>query len=241
MTRLALFLLAASCSGPPPYAPHDTGPPPSGEVGLSGGRVDRLFFAVTGDTRPAGCDEGDRYPRATFAQIASSMRALGVQFALDLGDHMFVCSGSHAEARRQMGHYLAAIAQGPATFFMTMGNHECGSAFTGHACAPGDGDANFAAYLEALGRPRPWYAASIETSHGLARLVVIADDAWGHEQAAWLEETLADADAHARYLLVARHHPLSGARSGEPAIVAAIARHRPTLVFSAHAHSYARD
>ena len=241
VTRFLPFLLVAGCSAAPSFMPHDTGPPPAGAVGRDGGRVDRLFFAVTGDTRPAECDAGDRYPRATFSRIASSMRALGVQFALDLGDHMFVCSGSQAEAQRQMGMYLAAIAEGPATFWMTMGNHECGSASSGGGCSVGDGDANFAAYLSALGRPRPWYANDVSTSRGLARFVVIADDAWNSEQAAWLEETLAAADAHARYLVVARHHPLAGSRSGQREIVATIARHRPTLVLSAHAHTYARD
>lgn len=229
---------AAPPAGPP--APPSTAPP-SGSVGPNGGSVDRLWFAATGDTRPGSCDATDQYPRAAVAQLASSMKALSVQFALDLGDHMFVCNQSLPEARQQMGFYMGAIAAGPATWWLTMGNHECGAAYSGGGCAVGRPDANFDAYLEALARPRPWYANDVQTSLGLARFVVIADDAWGAEQAAWLESTLADADAHARYTILARHHPVTGSRTGPGEILAAIGRHKATLILTAHTHSYAHD
>lgn len=226
---------AASCAGSP-----EAGGPPSGSVGPAGGSVDRLWFAVTGDTRPPECDATNDYPRATIGQIAASMKALEVQFALDLGDHMYVCNGSAAEAREQMGMYLTAVARGPSTWFMTLGNHECGSwGRSGPGCFDPAADANFGAYMAALGRPRPYYAVDISTGLGLARLVVVADDAWDEGQAAWLERTLADADARAQTTLVARHHPMSGARQGRPDIVAAIERHAAALLFSAHLHTYA--
>jgi len=83
--------------------------------------VDRLWFATTGDTRPAECDQTNAYPKAAIAQIAAAMKALRVQFTLDLGDHMYVCNQSDAEARQQMGFYMEAIAQGPSVWWMTIG------------------------------------------------------------------------------------------------------------------------
>ena len=239
-----LVLAACACGGPATRAARPApgaGPPPSGTVGNDGGKVNRLFFATTGDTRPASCDASDQYPRETIAQLAAAMKGLRVQFALDLGDHMFVCNGSRDEARQQMGFYMTAIAAGPPTWWMTMGNHECGSAYRGTGCAVGTPDANFEAYLAALRRPRPWYATSVQTDLGLARIVVVADDAWGDEQAAWLETTLADADAHARVTIVARHHPATGSRTGNASALATIERHKYTLLLTAHSHTYERD
>jgi hypothetical protein len=246
----ALFSWAVGCDqgAAPGGRAREGGPPggapaPAGIVGPDGGSVDRLWFAVTGDTRPGRCDESDLYPRAAIAEIAASMKALEVQFALDLGDHMYVCNGSFAEAAQQMGFYTTAIGAGPATFFMTLGNHDCGSSFaragarTG--CFEGSADANFRAYLAALGRPRPYYAIDVATFAGLARFVFVADDAYDAVQAAWLERTLADADARARITVIARHHPMSGARSGNPEIVGTIERHRYTMLLSAHLHTYA--
>ena len=103
----------------------DPGAVPSGTVGGGGGTVDRLWFATTGDTRPAECDQTNAYPKAAIAQIAAAMKTLRVQFTLDLGDHMFVCNQSDAEARQQMGFYMNAIAQGPSTWWMTMGSAVC--------------------------------------------------------------------------------------------------------------------
>ncbi len=215
----------------------DPGNVPAGNVTSSGGSVDRLWFATTGDTRPGDCDQTDLYPKETFARISQSMKALKVQFALDLGDHMFVCNHSVAEAQQQMGYYMSGVAQGPSPFFMTMGNHECGVG----TCLPGSTDANFSTYMAALGRPKPWYAIDVQTAaQGLARFVFVADDAWGSEQAAWLESTLAEADSKAKYTIVARHHPMTGGRTGAGDLVATIEKHKYTLLLTAHTHTYAR-
>ena len=227
----------ANTGHPPPAGDAGTPDPgnvPAGSIGLDGGSVDKLWFATTGDTRPGSCDATDQYPKETFARIAQSMKALKVQFALDLGDHMFVCNGSVPEAQQQMGYYMAGVAQGPSPFFMTMGNHECGS----YSCLPGSTDANFTTYLVALNRHLPWYSFDVHTAQGLARFVIIADDSWNAEQSAWLESTLADADRKARYTIVSRHHPVTGSRSGSPELVATIERHRYSLILTAHDHSY---
>ena len=229
----------------------DAGLVPSGTVGADGGAVDRLWFATTGDTRPANCNDTEGYPKAAVTQIAEAMRALRVQFAVDLGDHMYVCSDKggltmaqmDAAAQAQMGYYLAAVAHGPPTWWMTMGNHECDAAYNLHqpCVAGGAHDPNFAAYMTALGRPQPYYFTDVQTGAGLARFVVVADDAWDAAQSAWLSATLADADAHAKYTIVARHHPLSGTRGGPAEVLNILQQHKYTLLLAAHNHDYEHD
>jgi len=227
-------------SGELPGAP-DPGLVPRGNVGFDGGTADRLWFATTGDTRPGFCDRTADYPTATITQMARAMQALRVQFALDLGDHMYVCNQSAGEAQEQMRLYTNAVAQGPSTFWMTMGNHECGNDVAPFWCCGGRGDANFDAYMAALRRPLPYYSTEVRTSLGAARFVVIADDSWDAAQADWLETTLSAADSAAAYTIVARHHPMTGSGSGNPRIVAAIARHKYSLILTAHSHLYAHD
>src|SRR4051794_13138374 len=155
-------------TGAKPGTP-DAGDVPVGLVESDGGTVDRLWFATTGDTRPGDCDQTNDYPKAAIAQIAAAMKALKVQFTVDLGDHMYVCNGSDAEARQQMGFYMSAIAAGPATWWMTMGNHECGNNRFPYSCfAGGPHDANFSAFLSALKRPQPYYFTDVATSQGKA-------------------------------------------------------------------------
>jgi hypothetical protein len=237
-------------TGAQPGTP-DPGAVPAGSVGKGGGAVDRLWFATTGDTRPSSCNDTAGYPKEAIAQIAAAMKSLRVQFTVDLGDHMFVCSDQgglspaelDAAARAQMGDYMGAVAQGPSTWWMTMGNHECDAAYNlRQPClVGGPHDANFAAYLAALARPQPYYATDVQTSLGLARFVVIADDSWGPAQSAWLSSTLADADAQARYTIVARHHPVTGTRTGSPEIVSILQQHKYALVLTAHNHDYQHD
>jgi len=234
------------CAGPAPGdgalpGTPDPGEVPSGKVGETGGAVDRLWFATTGDTRPGFCDRTEDYPSGAIGQIARAMKALRVQFALDLGDHMYVCNQSLVEAKAQMALYMGAVAQGPPTWWMTMGNHECGNDAPPYSCFAGRGDANFTAYMAALRRPLPYYATEVQTSLGKARFVVVADDSWNAPQADWLESTLDAADANARYTIVARHHPVTGPRTGNARIVQTIARHEYSLILTAHSHLYARD
>jgi hypothetical protein len=218
----------------------DAGPVPGGSVGADGGVVDRLWFATTGDTRPAQCDATDQYPKAAIAQIGQSMKSLKVQFTIDLGDHMYVCNQSDPEAQQQMGLYMDAIAQGPSTWWMTMGNHECGQ-YPNSCFVGGVHDANFAAYMSALKRPLPYYANDVQTGRGKARFVIIADDSWDANQSSWLSSTLADADLSAKYTIVVRHHPVQGTRTGLPEILSILQQHKYTMVLTAHRHSYEHD
>ncbi len=234
---------ATTDGGLPTGNTPDAGPLPTGTVGTDGGTVERLWFATTGDTRPGNCDDTTAYPRAAITEIAKAMKALKVQFALDLGDHMYVCNGSTSEAQIQMGYYTDAISGGPSTFFMTMGNHECGrfSSSGGYSgCFGSFADANYDTYLAALGRPKPYYSFDVTTNAGLARFVVIADDAWNGAQNAWLQATLAEADTKAAYTIIARHHPTTGSRTGNVEILNTIEAHKYSLILTAHSHQYAR-
>jgi hypothetical protein len=155
---------------------------------------------------------------------------------------MYVCNQSLVEAHAQMRLYMDAVGQGPPTWWMTTGNHECGNEAPPYACFAGRGDANFTAYMAALKRPLPYYFTDVQTSQGKARFVVIADDSWDGAQAEWLESTLAAADRTARYTIVARHHPVTGGeRNGNPRIVQTISRHKYSLILTAHSHLYAHD
>src|SRR5262249_14618355 len=104
---LALLLPAGGCSeeslvnqdmpdlavpsAPPDLSPSGPGSKPlGGSVTVSGGTVDRLFFGFTGDTRPSNMDDTAHYPTSTITQIFSRMVQADVQFALDLGDHMYI-------------------------------------------------------------------------------------------------------------------------------------------------------
>src|SRR5436190_9993077 len=220
----------------------EPGAVPSGSVGPGGGAVERLWFATTGDTRPAECDQTNAYPKEAIAQVAAAMRALRVQFTVDLGDHMYVCNQSDPQARQQMAFYLDAVARGPSAWWMAMGNHECGSSKYPYACfVDGPHDANFAAFMAALKRPLPYYANDVRTSLGLARFVIIADDSWSPAQAAWLDDALADADDRARYTIVVRHHPVQGTQTGAAEILSILRRHRYALILTAHDHEYRHD
>jgi hypothetical protein len=202
-------------------------------------RESRLFFAFHGDVRPAACDDAAGYPTPVIEAIFRREAALGAEFAVDLGDHMYVCNGTLDEARAQMGHYLDAAKLLGAPTYMTMGNHECRT----EQCAPGSNDPNFVAFSEALAptSDRPWYRVDVPARGGIAAIVVIADSAWDEAQARWLEATLADAERAAKYVIVVRHHPAGDTLLHTVDEWAIIARHRYTLLLAGHSHQYRHD
>jgi hypothetical protein len=221
----------------------DTDGPPSGSVGVTGGTVSRLFFGFTGDTRPASCDATGGYPTAIINSIYQRMAAANVQFALDLGDHMYVCKGGQPVADAQMAIYTHAAAQlAPRPVFMTMGNHECTS--TSLCAVGGNAPPNFKSFMAALApiSSQPWYSIDINTGFGLARFVVIADNGWSNAEAAWLDATLTDADKNAKYIFVARHHPLDNTDLPQFATITQVIKaHRHTMVLTGHTHEFKLD
>jgi hypothetical protein len=218
----------------------------AGPVGPTGGTVDRLFFGITGDTRPARCDSA--YPQAIINDIFSAMKAKDVQFAVDQGDHVFACGFSAtaaAQSQQQMARYVSAASLLGKTVFMTMGNHECtgsGSAL----CTPFDYGANpnYTAFMDAL-KPisaKPYYRFDVATASGLAVFIVIADDAWSGEQQTWLTTQLNDADKRAKYTFVSKHHPDRNADHPEfQQIYDLVRQHKYTLFLTGHSHLYKRQ
>jgi hypothetical protein len=230
----------------------DIGPlPVRGGVTLDGGAVDRLYFSLTGDTRPPICDvfltPGYDYPSAQVTEVAQQMEARLPQFGLDLGDHMFVCFGGKSEAQNQMNAYMTAIGNFTAPFFMTMGNHECLFALGGSIddCGANDPtDPAYTTFLAALApiSSTPYYYRDIQTSMGLARFVFIADDAWDSTESDWLTSVLSEADTLAKYTIVSHHHNLAASTSGNYAtIVDLIQAHKYALHLTAHTHTYEHD
>lgn len=210
---------------------------PASAVGPHGGSVNLLHMGITGDARPPACEDTAHYPSAVVAAIAKQFEQHGVDFVLDLGDHMYVCNDDLATATAQMGLYTTATHNYSGTWFMTMGNHECWKG----PCFPGSTNANYVAFMSALNpiSPLPYYSFDVATSKGLVTFVIVADNGWSPTQAAWLEQTLTTADKNATYTFVARHHPEGDTTvSTNPASMAIIRKHKFSLFLSGHDHLY---
>ncbi len=231
-----------------------TAPPPdlalapiTGSVGPSGGKVSRLFFAMNGDTRGTDCNMDQEYPTQVINQIYDQMNAAKVEFAVDLGDHMFVCqNGTQNMADTQMGYYVAATKHlAGKTTFLTLGNHDCVSMTNPNYCAVGGFETvNFRAFMNALApiSSKPYYSVDIQTDAGLARFVFIADNAWSQAQKTWLEQTLGDADKNAKYTIVVRHHPLDNTDMPDFQTISGIVKaHKYTLHLTGHTHEFRQD
>ena len=209
----------------------------TGSVGPSGGTVSLLHFGLTGDTRPPSCNDTSGYPSAIINGIADQFKKENAQFALDLGDHMFVCDYTLATAQAQMQLYQTAQARYPGTWFMTMGNHECSHS----PCLKGSQNANYVAFMDALApiASLPYYSFDVKTEKGLATFVIVADNAWDSTQASWLESTLSTADSKATYTIVARHHPQDDTSVPTNAdSLQIIRKHKLSLLLTGHSHQY---
>jgi calcineurin-like phosphoesterase family protein len=236
-----------SVAAPPDLANADLAPQPlpvGGPVGPTGGTVDRLFFGFTGDTRPDQCD--GPYPQALINNIFTQLKNKNVQFAVDQGDHMFNCVGQFSGARTQMNAYLAAGAILGKTVFMTMGNHECtGEASKLCTLTSYGNNANYTAFVEALqkiGIDKPYYRFDVTTKSGLAVFIVVADDVWDAAEETWLTQQLTDADQHAKYTFVSKHHPDGNTDHPEfQQIYDLVRQHKYTLFFTGHTHEYRRQ
>jgi hypothetical protein len=209
-------------------------------VGPQGGSVTLLHFGVSGDTRPPSCEDTAGYPTSVINGIADAERAAGAQFAVDMGDHMYVCNNDASIAQQQMGLFMEGVARFGGTWFLTEGNHECMGAGSG-SCPTGSTNVNYQAFLSALSpiSSTPYYSVDIQTSLGLATLVVVADNSWDAAQQSWLEQTLARADAHARYTIIAKHHPEGDTSvAANTTIMQVIRAHKFALLLTGHAHRY---
>jgi hypothetical protein len=219
--------------------------PIGGSVTTSGGTVDRLFFGYTGDTRPMSSTSS--YPsqlQSVINNIYMQMGQLGVEFALDGGDHMEASSPS--EAQGNMDSYSSAAALLGKPLFMTMGNHECSTSFNSTDCTysgAASSDYKMSAFMSALqtvsGQTSPYYRVDVMTQSGKAVFLVVADDAWDSTQQSWLTTQLTDADANAKYTFVSKHHP--DGNTDQPyfqQIYDLVTSHKYTLFLTGHSHEY---
>ncbi len=213
-------------------------------VGAQGGSVTLLHFAVSGDTRPPSCEDTAGYPTAIINAIGDAEKVAGAQFAIDLGDHMYVCNNDASAAQAQMNLFLQDIQGYHGTWFMTEGNHECmGSGYSG-SCPIGSSNVNYNAFLSALApiSSSPYYSFDVQTSLGLARFVVVADNSWDSTEQQWLDQVLSDADANAKYTFVAKHHPVGDTSVAvNTDIIAQIRTHKFALLLTGHTHKYAHS
>jgi hypothetical protein len=218
--------------------------PTGGSVTASGGTVDRLYFGITGDTRPMS--NSTHYPSSlqmVINNIFDQMGQKGVQFAVDQGDHLE--AGNSSAASGQMGDYATATSKLGKPVFMTMGNHECSSSLSGAGCG-GSCTADFKcnAFLNALGpiSTDPYYRVDVMTAKGLAIFIVVADDAWNSTQQSWLAQQLTYADTHAKYTFVSKHHPDGNTDRPEfQQIYDLVKSHKYTLFLTGHSHEYKRQ
>ncbi len=219
-------------------------------IGPDGGTVDLLHFGAVGDTRPGTSNsEGvTDYPIAIIEGVAKAFAKTQAQFVVDLGDHMNNWQNAKT-AQGQMALYQQAMALFPGQWFLTMGNHECDT--TAEVCVPGTGQTgatagNFTTFLAAVAKTGvgslPWYSFDIQTSLGLARFVVVADNAWCPAEQTWLQDTLTQADTLAKYTIVARHHPPDDTSNGDATslteICTVVRQHKLALWLTAHVHEY---
>jgi hypothetical protein len=209
----------------------------NGPVGPMGGTVNLLHFGIAGDTRPPSCEDTAGYPKTIIDNIATEFKTMSAQFALDLGDHMYVCNDDLQTATDQMNIYMAAVQKFGSTWFMTEGNHECWKG----PCLAGSQNANYVAFMNALApiSKSPYYTFDVQTSLGLATFVVVADNSWDNIQSAWLDQVLSTADQKATYTIIARHHPeddSSVVTNSE--IMTLIRKHKFALFLTGHSHLY---
>jgi hypothetical protein len=222
--------------------------PVASRIGADGGTASRLYFAVVGDTRPAGRDDVAGYPSAVIGAIYGRIAALdpAPTFVVSTGDYLFA-SERGTSAHAQVALYASARALYPGPLFPAMGNHECTGA-TASNCGSGNPDgvtdplrAFEQGLLGPIGRKEPYYEVDVEGEGGAwsAKLVVVAANAWSAAQAAWLEAAMTRSTT---YTFVVRHEPsYATAAPGVTPSEAIMARHPYTLALCGHTHSYERS
>lgn len=230
---------AALDAGPP----FDAGPPPTGSVGANGGSLDRLMFAVVGDTRPPLLDDTKGYPTAIITRIFQDVQSTGAPFAIATGDYMFAAT-SGGQASVQLGLYLGARNGYSNVVFPALGNHECTGA-TASNCGQGTVDGitqNYSAFtsmmLGPIGKAEPWYAIEVDHSGQTwtSKFVFIAANAWTNTQATWLQSAMAKPTT---YTFVIRHEPQSATNApGVSPSESLINQYPYTLKIVGHTHTY---
>lgn len=216
---------------------------PGGLIGPSGGTVNRLFFAVVGDTRPPSpVNAVANYPTAIITKIYADIAAMTPrpQFVVATGDYQF-SSPNGSDAAAQFGLYLGAKNQYPGVVFAAMGNHECTSATLSNCIgtfARNNYDAYLAALVTPIGKTTPYYSIPVQTSAGAASFIVVACNAWDATQKAWLQTELASA---APFKFIVRHESLTAAAPCTSEVNPMLAATNYSLLLVGHTHLFSHS
>jgi hypothetical protein len=236
---------AASPAPPPPNPAADAAPPTSDASPPA--TVDRLYFAVVGDTRPPTPEDTAGYPTAVISQIFAKVAGLHATplFVVGTGDYQYSDTGSTAST--QLDLYLAARAKFAGPFYPTMGNHEC-NGYTDSNCGPGGADGmtgNYNAFVSKMLAPikqtTPYYAVSVTGTGGAwtAKILFVAANAWSAAQATWLDGAMAQPTT---YTFIVRHEPSYDSKApGVDPSEQIMAKHPYTLAVVGHTHTFRRE
>jgi hypothetical protein len=230
-----------------PAPVNDSGPAgpalPPGTTAL-----DKLQFAIAGDTRPPMVDNLAGYPTdiitRIFGQIAA--RNPAPAFVIGTGDYQF-SSTQGGFAGAQFDLYMAARAKYSGPFYPVMGNHECTGA-TASNCGPGVGSgvtANYAAFMSKMLGPinqtSPYYELKFAATDAswTAKFLFLACNAWSDAQGTWLDAAMAE---DSTYTFVVRHVPaVETTTPGVPPSEAIMAKHPYTLAIVGHSHTFRKS
>lgn len=195
-------------------------------------------FAVFGDVRPSQPNDTANYPTVVVTGLFQQIAAQSPQFVVGTGDYMFASSTATSTVDAQLALLLQAEQGFSGPIYHALGNHECTGA-TASNCPNANETANVRAFMSKLvpaGTTTPYYRVDVDTGAGMAKVVVIAANAWSPAQAAWLETQLADPTA---YTFVVRHEAASVTdTAGAGASEAIVAKHPLTLELLGHWHRY---
>lgn len=233
------------CVPPPPPPSADAGPV-VGTIGPMGGTVNRLLFAVVGDTRPAVIDDVNGYPTSVITNIFDDIQGLTPvpSFVISTGDYQFSAPNG-TKAATQIDLYLTARNAYKGPQFAALGNHECTGGTTSN-CGSGNTDGitnNYTAFMSKLVTPlgytKPYYEVDIAATDKswTAKILIVAANAWDSTQAAWLDTAMAKPTT---YTFMVRHESAttSPAPPGVAGSEAIMAKHPYTLSIVGHTHSY---
>ncbi len=210
-------------------------------VGPDGGKVNRLYFAVIGDTRPPASNDTAHYPTAIINKIYADIQEMSPrpQFVVTTGDYMFA-SPSGTQGLKQMKLYVAARKQFKGPLFAALGNHECGGGNANCAGATANNN-SFNAFLDQLMKPlgqtKAYYSVRIDDLDGewTSKFVIVACNAWSTTQKNWLTKELAKKTT---YTFIARHQPKGSAAPCTDAMAPILQSAKYDMFLTGHVHKY---
>ncbi len=145
-------------------------------------------------------------------------------FAISLGDYIYVSPANLNQATTQFGYYKQAQSGYRGAVYYVVGNHE------------GYGD-NIVAFRQAM-NPAAYFTLHGTVGTSTFKFVIVADDVWTAQEESWLGAALARPTT---YTFVCRHHPSYNTDPTNQHIYALIMAAHPTLLIDGHTHTYSRD